>query len=209
VIPNYDYYPSANSYEQMIQVGHVLSWVYNNIIQFGGDPKKVVLCGHSSGAHIATLLCIHLVQNYISPSIVGIICLSGVYDIRKHYLFERQRLVSEISPLKTSNGLEVNFDRFSPALLIPQLSPQQVLKLPPFLLLHGKVDDVVPVNASIEFHSILQKAGATSSLHLEDGNHTGLIMDLMLGHECPSLVIMNNFVADIQWRAVRSGGSKL
>jgi acetyl esterase/lipase len=32
------------------------AWVYRNVARFGGDPGRVVLAGHSSGAYLAALL---------------------------------------------------------------------------------------------------------------------------------------------------------
>ncbi len=34
------------------------AWVYRNVERFGGDPKRIVLAGHSSGAYLAALLAV-------------------------------------------------------------------------------------------------------------------------------------------------------
>jgi hypothetical protein len=55
VIPDYTLYPGAR-YEQMAnQVAAALSWTLDNIEQHGGDSRRVVIAGHSSGAHLAGL----------------------------------------------------------------------------------------------------------------------------------------------------------
>jgi len=38
-------------------VAHGIAWVYNNIVQYGGDSTKIAVMGHSAGAHLAALVC--------------------------------------------------------------------------------------------------------------------------------------------------------
>ena len=35
------------------QVRSAVAWVYKNAASFGGDPNRVYVSGHSSGAHLA------------------------------------------------------------------------------------------------------------------------------------------------------------
>lgn len=35
--------------EQVSDVSRALSWVMDHIDEFGGDPKRISFCGHSSG----------------------------------------------------------------------------------------------------------------------------------------------------------------
>lgn len=77
-----------------------LRWVQRNIARYGGDPDKVILCGHSAGAHLATLLAMRAntgchslgelspaaVQRGRSPPaalrpVRGLIGISGVYNL--------------------------------------------------------------------------------------------------------------------------------
>jgi len=40
---------------QVRDVAAAVGWVKHSIQQFGGDPSRVVLCGHSAGAHLCML----------------------------------------------------------------------------------------------------------------------------------------------------------
>ena len=95
-------------------VGAALAYVSSNISRYGGDASRMVVIGHSSGAHISAL---HLLTGCAPATcrgggedkkegrILGFIGLSGVYDIGKHYLHEKQRGVHEISALKPGEFL--------------------------------------------------------------------------------------------------------
>ncbi|MGH0167934.1 UNVERIFIED_CONTAM: hypothetical protein FKN15_002061 [Acipenser sinensis] len=55
-----------------------------------------------------------------------------------------------------------------------------VCRLPPFVLLHGIKDKVVPVDSSLRFSSALLVASVKETLHvLPDVDHTAIVMDLM------------------------------
>ncbi len=48
--PNRVKYPDHNQ-----DVADALKWIYDNISQYGGDQRKMVLLGHSAGAHLVAL----------------------------------------------------------------------------------------------------------------------------------------------------------
>jgi acetyl esterase/lipase len=41
---------------QVEDVAAAFAWVVRNISQYGGDPSRIYLSGHSAGAHLAALL---------------------------------------------------------------------------------------------------------------------------------------------------------
>lgn len=77
------------------QVQRAVVWVYRNITRFGGDPSRIYLAGHSSGAHLAacTLLA-DWTRHEIPANIVrGALCISGLYDLRGARLSARSSYV--------------------------------------------------------------------------------------------------------------------
>lgn len=53
---NYPMLPQANPVQQAEHVARALAFVQTHAATWGGDPSKVVLMGHSAGAHLVALL---------------------------------------------------------------------------------------------------------------------------------------------------------
>jgi triacylglycerol lipase len=63
-------------------VGAAVAWTIANIRQYGGDPKKVFLAGHSAGAtHVATYAAMPQFHAPGGVGLAGLILLSGNYDL--------------------------------------------------------------------------------------------------------------------------------
>ena len=84
VIPDYRVYPEVLFPEFMADPASAAKWVKANINQYGGDPNKVFLAGHSAGAHIAVMLALnaeYLAKQNLAPhDFSGVIGLAGPYD---------------------------------------------------------------------------------------------------------------------------------
>lgn len=59
VVPNYTLHPSGLVGDMLDDVRKCLIWTSKNIREYGGDPNKIFLVGHSAGAHLAALTVIH------------------------------------------------------------------------------------------------------------------------------------------------------
>lgn len=63
-------------------VGAALAWTRANIAQYGGDPDRIVLMGHSAGAtHVANYVFRKDLHRETGGGFAGAILMSGVYGI--------------------------------------------------------------------------------------------------------------------------------
>jgi len=63
-------------------VASVVAWVKQNAAQYGGDPERIYLFGHSAGAsHVAHYAYDRRVQPSTGPGIAGVVLLSGRYKL--------------------------------------------------------------------------------------------------------------------------------
>jgi arylformamidase len=78
------------------QVRQAVAWVYRNAKNFGGDPERLYVCGHSSGAHLAgVLLTTDWRKDFgLPPTLIkGGVCGSGMYDLKPVRLSKRSSYV--------------------------------------------------------------------------------------------------------------------
>jgi arylformamidase len=79
-----------------------LAWLIDNIARYGGDSRRIVVIGHSSGAHLAAMVAV-----LEAPRIKGVAVVSGLYDLEPVRLSYRNELlklntarVARLSPIR-------------------------------------------------------------------------------------------------------------
>jgi arylformamidase len=76
--------PFATLDEMVAQVRSAIVWIYHNAQQLGGDPERIFVSGHSSGAHLAgTVVTTDGKARFgLPPDVVkGALCISGIYEL--------------------------------------------------------------------------------------------------------------------------------
>lgn len=161
VIPDYTLYPDANYVQMAREVADATAWVLENIHEYGGDPDRVYLSGHSAGAHLSGLVAYDstwLAESGHTPDeLRGWIGLSGVYDVAAHEAQRRARGLE--SPVMTAvmEGAE-NFESASPISYASGYGAGRAA------LIHGAADETVPLAESERMHEALLDAGFRSQL---------------------------------------------
>jgi len=82
VVPDYRLYPEVR-YPAFVEDGAAaVAWVLRNIARFGGDPARIVLVGHSAGAHTALMLALNpgFLGEADRGALAGAVGLAGPYD---------------------------------------------------------------------------------------------------------------------------------
>jgi acetyl esterase/lipase len=86
-IPSYRLMPKHPHPAQIEDTAAAFAWVYKNIAQYGGNPQRIYIAGHSAGGHLVALLALDgaYLGKYDIPlsAIRGVAAISGVYDVSK------------------------------------------------------------------------------------------------------------------------------
>lgn len=192
ICPDYSTYPKSNVLGMVQDIADCLVWVKESAQMFNFDLDNIILIGHSAGAHLCSLTTLFLIdtrdelfietskQQAITPCVRGVIGLSGVYNILDHYRHEQMRGIEYVSTMhKAMNGVD-NFTYYSPAHVLNTFSEDKLKRLPPFALLHGTDDIIVPAESSMKFSELLSSLSLPVSLYLLPRvDHTEMATDLM------------------------------
>jgi len=91
VVPDFDNVAEVPLPAMIGQCREAVEWTVRHAASFGGDPARVYLAGHSSGAHLASCV---LLGN---EAIRGALLVSGMYDLHAPMLSARSKYV-KITP---------------------------------------------------------------------------------------------------------------
>jgi acetyl esterase/lipase len=79
VLPDYRVYPEVKFPAFLDDAAAAVAWVQSHAAQFGGDPHRIVLMGHSAGAHMAAMLAIN--HEYLNRAGVDTHDIVGLIDV--------------------------------------------------------------------------------------------------------------------------------
>jgi acetyl esterase/lipase len=85
VIPDYRVFPEVRFPGFVEDGARVIAWAHGHVAEYGGDPRRIVLMGHSAGAYIAAML--NFDRQWLAAlgldlrgMVRGLIGLAGAYD---------------------------------------------------------------------------------------------------------------------------------
>lgn len=85
VVPNYALAPKVTIPQIVMQMVRAVAWTYRHAHEYGGDPKRLTVIGHSAGGHLAAMMlsCLWPVFGRDLPAdlVKGALSISGLYDL--------------------------------------------------------------------------------------------------------------------------------
>ncbi len=110
---NYRLLPQVSVKETLDDVAEAVAWVFRHITEYGGDPHKIIVSGHSAGGYISMMLCLdkHWLAAYgvDADSVMMYVPFSGQaithYNVRKMQgIPPLQATIDEYAPLYWVRG---------------------------------------------------------------------------------------------------------
>ncbi|GAV73293.1 Abhydrolase_3 domain-containing protein [Cephalotus follicularis] len=183
---DYRNFPQGTINDMVKDASQGVSFVCNNITEYGGDPNRVFLMGQSAGAHIAACTLLEQAMKeagegesttWSVSQIKAYFGLSGGYNLFNLVDHFHSRGLYRSIFLSIMEG-EESLQRFSPEVMVQDPNNRHAVSLlPPIFLFHGTADYSIPVDASKNFAETLQKVGVKATSFLYEGKtHTDLFL---------------------------------
>lgn len=143
-----------------------LNWLLSKHAQYGLDPNRIGVWGGSAGAHLAALMGLGYPPKTAAASAVKAVCdwcgptdLVAIGEKYPASSLEKQRMEKYITKL-LGPDLKLHPE------IAKAASPMTYLRAnaPPFLIMHGDADPIVPVSESISFCKKLVERGTPCEL---------------------------------------------
>ena len=145
--------PRTNIDGQVRDVARAIAWTRNNIKRFGGDPKKIVIMGHSAGAHLVSMIG---AQKKGGP-------LRGVIanDVQAYDMVAYASIRGGIDGvyLRAFGSNPSNWIKWSPATYVRRASG-----FPPFLVMYSRSHRPRRAVVSVAFAKELKRRGTRVTL---------------------------------------------
>ncbi|XP_075658068.1 putative isoprenylcysteine alpha-carbonyl methylesterase ICMEL1 isoform X2 [Castanea sativa] len=183
---DYRNFPQGTMSDMVKDASQGISFVCNNIAEYGGDPDRIYLMGQSAGAHIAACTLVEQAINeagegestsWSVSQIKAYFGLSGGYNLFKLVDYFHSRGLYRSIFLSIMEG-EKSLERFSPEVVVQNPNIRNAVSLlPPIILFHGTADYSIPSDASKSFAETLQRVGVKAeSILFEGKTHTDLFL---------------------------------
>jgi acetyl esterase/lipase len=154
VAPNYRLSPRATWPDHIVDVKRAVAWVKANVADHGGDPDFVVITGGSAGGHLAALAALTPGRAEWQPgfeeadtSVAAAVPFYGVYDLTNRTGTSRPDTTAFLEKHVLKSGLADDRTRWEQASPLAHIGPGA----PPFFVLHGGNDSLVPVEQARRF----------------------------------------------------------
>ncbi len=170
VTANYGLSPRVAFPEHLVDCKRALNWVRGHVAGYGGDPDFVAVAGGSAGGHLAALVALTPGDPEYQPgfesadtSVAACVPFYGVYDFTNREGLRGKglgRLLERTVMKESMAGSRTAYERASPIDRITGGAP-------PFFVVHGANDTLVPVREARGFVERLRRSSGAPVAYAE------------------------------------------
>ncbi len=156
--------------DHIIDVKRGLAWVKEHIAEFGGDPDFIAITGGSAGGHLASLAALTPNDPVFQPgfeeadtSVAAAVPIYGRYDWYTTEGEGRREFIMFLEKFVVKKSFKKHRQEFVDASSIARVHSDA----PPFFVLHGQDDSLIPVQEARNFVRQLDDVAKQPVLYAE------------------------------------------
>ena len=156
--------------DHIVDVKRALAWIKEHIAEYGGDPDFVAITGGSAGGHLCALAALTPDDPQYQPgfedadtSVVAAVPIYGRYDWFSTKGPGRREFVGLLQRLVVKKRLKDHRQVFLDASPITRVRPDA----PPFFILHGEDDSLIPIPEGREFAAAMGDVSKSTVAYAE------------------------------------------
>ena len=156
--------------DHIVDVKRALAWIRENIAEYGGDPDFIAITGGSAGGHLAALAALTPDDPQYQPgfedadtSVVAAVPIYGRYDWFTTKGSGRKEFIAFLQKFVVKKRFADNRQVYVDASPIKRLRPDA----PPFFILHGEDDSIIPVPEGRAFADAIRDASTSVVAYAE------------------------------------------
>ncbi|MFG1934125.1 alpha/beta hydrolase [Mycobacterium sp. NPDC048908] len=156
--------------DHIVDVKRALAWVKQNIADYGGDPDFVAITGGSAGGHLCALAALTPDDLQYQPgfedadtSVAAAVPIYGRYDWVSGRGSGRREFIAFLQKFVVKKRIAEHKQVYVDASPIMRLRPDA----PPFFILHGEDDSIIPVAEGREFATAMKETSTSVVAYAE------------------------------------------
>jgi len=167
---NYRHSPRNTWPDHIIDVKRALAWVKAHISEYGGDPDFIAITGGSAGGHLSALAALTPNDPRFQPGFEGAdthvqaaVPFYGIYDFTRFEDAMHPMMPALLVKSVVKQRPSTNLQAFVTASPVNHVSADA----PPFFVLHGRNDSLVPVEQARGFVTRLREVSEQPVVYAE------------------------------------------
>jgi acetyl esterase/lipase len=167
---NYRLSPRSTWPDQIVDVKRALAWTKERIAEYGGDPNWIAITGGSAGGHLSALAALTMNDPQFQPgfedadtSVRAAVPFYGVYDFTQ----TDNSVHPLMAPMLAKHVFKVSRTEIAEPFRIASPIAHISADAPPFFVLHGRNDSLVPVQQARVFTGRLREVSRQPVVYAE------------------------------------------
>jgi len=207
---NYRLSPRSTWPDHIVDVKRAIAWVKEHIAEHGGDPDFVAITGGSAGGHLSSLAALTPNEPAFQPGfeeadtlLVAAVPFYGVYDWTNRDGTGLVGMEDFLARHVLKTSIDEARDVWEQASTMSWVGPDA----PPFMVVHGTNDTLVPVEQARAFVAMLRDASKEPVVYAElpGAQHAFEVFDSR--RTLASASAVHRFLAAVRARADHDAGT--